>query len=155
MTIGIREATYAEIHEVVEMIAALHREMTDNGGIVRDGQLTRAWIRQSAEKAMNGSGLVLVALHGGELAGALLAIEGHAPYEHDLGRVAYGLGTYVLPAHRHCGIASELYEAAKVFLHERGYMTYVGAYLTRNAAVQPLLARIGFVGFEMNVRMEL
>jgi GNAT superfamily N-acetyltransferase len=152
----IREAKPDEAGLLVTMMMALHAEVEQYGGVVRQGPKTRAWVENLVALAVEGGrGLALVVEIDNELVAGLLAVDVNWPYDTDFERSVVGFGTYVAKAYRRLRLADALYETATRILRERGYDAYFGAYLVRNDPVRPLLVRKGFDGYETSVVMRL
>lgn len=148
----IRPAEPVELDRALAKLEALHCEVS---GIVKPGAKTTAYLREQIRRAHAGFGVVLVAVEGGDVVGALLAVEGELPYDHHLGKLVLGLGTYVDQPYRKLGLAGALYTEACELLRERGYRTYLGAHLVGNDNARRVIERVGFEPFEVNVRLDL
>lgn len=151
----IRNATEADAPMVGVMIYGLHVETQAYGTVIAPGHKTATWVRECVMKAIDGQGLCLIARSDEEAVGCLLAVDVEWPYDSRLGRGVMGLGTYVVPGWRRTGVAHALYQEAKKALLEKGYDSYVGAYLVRNDKVKGTLKRTGFKDVETSVVMDL
>lgn len=140
---------------VATMLYGLHMETQQFGSVVRPGPKTEGWIRDSIQQALGGDGVCLIAESGSEAVGCLLAVKVEWPYDSEYGSCALGLGTYVVPGWRGCGVADAFYKTAKQMLRERGFDSYVGAYLVNNTRVQKVLRRNGSKDLETTMVFDL
>src|SRR3990172_5961395 len=111
---GITPATPEEADRVVSMLEALNSELQHIGAIIRPGSKTSAWFRGIVNKGITGEGAVMIARASNDLIGTTVAVSSELPYNTAFQKVAFGFGTYVYPDYRKCGVASELYAAAKI-----------------------------------------
>lgn len=144
----VRLATLEDASVIESMMAELHSELKQYGGLILEGGRTAGWVSRCVLQAIGGYGVCLVALDGADLVGTLLAVGVEWPYNSVHDNCALGLGTYVAPAYRGLGIADNFYKTAKRTLRERGFDSYMGAYLTTNTRVQGVLKRNGAVDIE-------
>lgn len=156
VTYLVRQATLPEVPFVIECIRRLHHETQPYRSLIAPGPRTEAWIARTAEEAWKGNGVILVAVdEGGAPVAALLAAEMQLPYNNALGRIAAGIGTYVMPPCRKLGIAHALYQEAISLLKGWGYDTYLGGRLLDNAPVRGVLSEVGFEDVDVTVTLNL
>ena len=147
----IRAYQHDDQQAALALLYDLVKELEPIGGVVKPGLRTTLWLKS----CLDGPGVCKVAEVGSDLVGVSLAIGTELPYTHEQGNVAIGVGTYVTPSHRKQGHASQLYREVAKQLEADGYHTYLGGVLLGNQSAHPVLQSVGFVPYEMAVRMTL
>lgn len=145
MGVQIRSARADEVGQFVgwwrDLVASLKADD------VQPGPATDQWYHTVFTQVLSGAwdGVVLVAQVDWRPVGGLMAAEipGVFPWNHNLGRVAYGQGTYVCPMWRGAGLSKLLYRRAIEELSERGFNSYLGAYHAGNDGGRFLLESQG------------
>lgn len=148
--VEIRHAVLEDGPYFTLMWRALIESLVSRGAPdIRWGLRTQEWYATIFRSAVENPdrGVVLAAEDRGQfgttLAGGLMAHEAPIPWDHSMGRVAQGYGTWVDPQYQTQGIAAALYEVARKTLHERGFQSYLGAYHLFNEGGRGLLHRMG------------
>jgi RimJ/RimL family protein N-acetyltransferase len=151
----IRAAKKKDLPELMDLLERFLHETSELGADFAPTVKTMRWLFDVAYNAVDGQGSLSLACNGKGPVGFCLNAEFETPYDHALGRVAIGIGTWVDESHRGKGYATAMRKKAYKILGDRGVKALIGTVSEKNDAAKAAALKAGAVPYGYQIAMKL